>query len=155
LFVFFFAGSVSANDTVTKFQCGESSVTIYNSNVIDSPFFVVTVENLHVFEHYSFRVTAEYLHARCEKNKRGKDFLLINQICGGTACAESNYGIIDLATGKEVLKPSAPYRGNGNKAVAILGKQIKPFSTTGKPSAGSSSPNEEGEYWLVSPLEIK
>ena len=152
----FFATTIvaMANDAVTRFKCGNIPVVFYNSNVVESPFFVITVESPGIVNFHVFPVTSEFFEIRCEKDKTGKGFLLVNHLCGGTACAESNYGLIDLDTGKDVLKPDEGYHGNADKAESILGKQIKPFSCAGKRLQGSSPPNEKGEYCFISPIEL-
>ena len=147
------AGLAYADDTVTKFRCDNTSITIYNSNVIESPFFVVNIFNSHGSFHYPFLIENEFFQVRCEKSKAGKDFLLINHFCGGSGCRETNYALIELHTGKEVLKPAPHPSGNANKAESILGKKIKQFSCS-KYSKGSSSSNDKGEYCFVSPLEL-
>jgi len=144
---------VMANDAVTRFHCGNTSIVLYNSNVAESPFFVLTVANSGAVNYHVFPVTNEFLDVRCEKNKKGKDFLLVNHHCGGSACSESNYGLIDLSTGKEVLKPSERYHGNSDQVASILGKTISPFSCK-KRSKGSSTPNDKGEFCIVSPIVL-
>lgn len=154
--IFFLSATTTvamADDTVTKFKCGNTSVILYNSNVVESPFFVLTVEIPGTTNFYAFPVTNEFLEVRCEKNKKGKDFLLVNHFCGGRICSESNYSLIDLSTNKEVLKASESYRGNSVKVESILGKPIIPFSCK-KFSKGSSTPNDKGEFCIVSPIEL-
>ncbi|MGA9111574.1 MAG: hypothetical protein ACLPSL_08290 [Smithella sp.] len=154
--IFFLSATTTvamADDTLTKFKCGNTSVILYNSSVVESPFFVLTVEISGVANFYAFPVTNEFLEIRCEKNKKGKDFLLLNHICGGSKCSESNYSLIDLSTNKQVLNASEPYHGNSDKAASILGKPIIPFSCKIF-SKGSSTPNDKGEYCIVSPIEL-
>ena len=143
----------TADDTVTKLRCGNTSITIYNSNVIESPFFVVSIFHSYGSSHYPFRVDNDFFKVRCEKSKDGKEFLLIDNVCGGSGCGDYNYALIDLHTGKEVLKPASYPGRNASKAESILGKKIKPFSCS-KYSEGSSTPNDKGEYCFVSPLEL-
>jgi hypothetical protein len=146
-------GPAVADDTVTKFKCGGASITIYNSNVIESPFFVVSIFNSFGSFSYSFSVENEFLQVRCEKSKDGKDYLLINNYCGGSGCSESNYALIDLKTGNKVLEIAPHPGGNADKAEAILGKKIEPFSCS-KYCKGTCTPNEKGEYCFISPLEL-
>jgi hypothetical protein len=143
------AVSVIADDSVTKFSCGRSSITLYNSNIEESPFFVITVWNGRSQNSYSLPATQEFLNVRCEKDNKGNDYLLVSHLCGGSACSESNYALIALDNNKQVLNASERYKGNGDKAASILGKTIRPFSCK-KRSKGAVEPNESGEYCLVS-----
>jgi hypothetical protein len=154
--IFFLSATTTfamADDTVTKLKCGNMSIVLYNSDIIDSPFFALTVAIPGIGNSYAFQVTNEFLEIRCEKNKKGKDFLLLNHICGGSRCSESNYSLIDLSTNKQVLNASEPYHGNSDKAASILGKPIIPFSCKIF-LKGSSTPNDKGEYCIVSPIEL-
>ncbi len=146
------ASLAKAGDTVTKFKCANTSIIIYSKNSSESPVFAVRIINSNGSFYYPFSDENEFLQVRCEKSKVGKDFLLINNFCGGSGCAESNYALIDLDTGKEVLKP-APYPGgNASKAESILGKKIKLFSCEKYFKGSSAFPNDKGEYCFSSPL---
>jgi hypothetical protein len=153
IFCILSAGLAVADDTVTKFNCGGASITIYNSNVIESPFFVVSISNSIGSFHYSFSVVNEFLDVRYEKSKEGKEYLLINNHCGGSGCSESNFALIDLKTGNMVLQIALHPGGNADKAEDILGKKIEPFSCS-KHHKGTCTPNEKGEYCFISPLEL-
>ena len=153
LFLSFTTSVAVANDAVSKFKCNNTSVILYNSNVVESPFFVLTIKSPGRPNFHTFPVTEEFLDVRCEKDKKGKDFLLVNHICGGSGCSESNYALIDMTTGKEVLKASERWRGNASRAKSMLGKPLIPFSCK-EWSKSSSKPNERGEFCLVSPIEL-
>jgi hypothetical protein len=153
VFLSFTTSVALANDAVTKFKCYGTPVILYNSNIVESPFFVLTIENPGHPNFHTFPVTEEFLDVRCEKDKNGKDFLLVNHFCGGSRCAESNYALIDLSTGKEVLKASETMLGNANRAESILGKPLIPFSCKER-SKSSSKSNDRGEFCLVSPIEL-
>lgn len=138
-----------ADDGLTRFSCGKTSITLYNGNIPESPFFVITVWNGKSKEYYTYLATSEFLDVRCDNDEKGKDYLLVNHFCGGSGCSESNYALIDLDSNKEILKASEPYSGNNVKTASILGKTIKPFSCK-MHSKGSSKPNDKGEFCLVS-----
>jgi hypothetical protein len=142
-----------ANDTVTKFKCHSTPVILYNSNVVEFPFFVLTIESPGHPNSHTFPVTEELLGVRCENDKNGKELLLVNHVCGGNGCAESNHALIELSTGKEVLKASETMLGNVSRAESILGKPLIPFSCK-EWSKSSSKPNDRGEFCLVSPIEL-
>ena len=142
-----------ANDRVTKFKCNNISVILYNSNVVESPYFILTIETPGHPNFHPFPVTEEFLETRCEKDVKGSVFLLVNHFCGGSGCSDSNYALIELSTGKEVLRASDRYRGNANSAELILGKPITPFSCK-EHSKGASTLNDNGEVCLVSPIEL-
>jgi hypothetical protein len=141
-----------ANGNVSKLQCDNVQIEIYNSNVPESPFFVVTIHARTTTRHV-FEVTEELLEARCERSKTGESFLLLNHFCAGSGCAESNYALIALSTGKEELHSSERWRGNADRAAAILGKPVAPFMCN-QHSRDSSEPNAWGEVCVISPIEL-
>ncbi|MBF0558563.1 MAG: hypothetical protein HQL08_07255 [Nitrospirae bacterium] len=154
IFLFLLFPSLSfGNDAVTKLTCGNGRIEVYNSNVVESPFFVVSIFNSKGIFYHSFLADKEFLEVRCEKMNEGKEILLINHFCGGSGCAESNYIIIDPMTGKVMLEPTDGFSGNANKASSILGKAVKPFSCL-KHSRSNVKQNANGEYCLMSPLEL-
>ena len=61
---------------------------------------------------------------RCETTLKGDPVLLINHICGGSGCIESNFAIIDMVSLKLLLSADSPKKGNYSTAERILGKKI-------------------------------
>src|SRR4051812_47169802 len=109
------------SSAATQFTCGGHSVSVFNSNIPESPFFVLNIEGI---DHLPFSTENEYFAVRCETDRRGRERILILHTCGGSGCADrANFGIVDPRTGKLLLKPTARYRGNRDKAEAILGKK--------------------------------
>jgi hypothetical protein len=78
---------------------------------------------------HKFEIQKDYLHLRCETTSTGKSVIFINHFCGGSGCADlGNYGIIEANTGKVILEPNEPFKGNAEKAKEIMGKELKPFA---------------------------
>ena len=147
------AATSFANDAVTKFQCETATISIFNSNIIESPFFVVTVNTKRGVNYYPFLVEQEFFQTRCEKNADGKNYLLINNFCGGSGCSNSNYELIDLTTGKEVLKTRTDLGSNSSEAESILKKHLVPFSCS-RYTKTQTVPNDKGEFCFISALEL-
>lgn len=135
-------------------HCGKADVTLLNSSDIRSPFFVLTVRVLNGQVHYRYRMDGEYFEIRCETKSDGKKVVLLNHFCGGSGCADSNYGIVDSESGNQLLEPTAPSRGNADQASRLLGHPVKPFSCEQYSSTSSAVPDAEGEYCFRSPLEL-
>ena len=140
----------------TRLMCGGREVSVFNSNISESPFFVLHVGGL---THIPFSVENEGFALRCERDARGRDRLVILHSCGGSGCADqSNFGIIDPKNGKVLVRPNARHRGNWSKAESVLGKKLKPFEcdtpAAPLPSKTSIAESHNGEYCFVSPLEL-
>jgi hypothetical protein len=132
--------------------CGGRSIGIFNSNIPESPFFVLDVGGV---DHIPFSMENEYFAVRCEKDLKGRDRLLILHSCGGSGCADqANFGIVDPRTGKILLRPNARHRGNWNKAVAVLGKKFKPFECDTHSKTSVTESQNGGDYCFVSPLVL-
>lgn len=146
-------GNAAADGGLTKFNCGNVPVELYNGNISESPFFVLTVHSYGHTNYHAFEVTKEFLRVRCEQDKTGDEFLLVSHICGGSACVESNYYIIKLSSGEKVLQPSERQQGNAGQASTIFGKPITPFACK-QYFRGAATPNAMGEVCVVSPIEL-
>lgn len=90
--------------------------------------FAVTIRTASPKKVLRYSNENDFLKLRCQPDKNGKLMLLVNHTCGGTGCAESNFGIIDLQTLDVLLVPDSRWKGNHTKAEAILGVKIKSFS---------------------------
>lgn len=62
-----------------------------------------------------------WFHAACLPTRRGKPLLVFQSYCGGSACLEGNYGAVDPASLKLLLRPSAKNRENEKQLRALLG----------------------------------
>jgi hypothetical protein len=63
-----------------------------------------------------------WLHAACVTDAKGKSLLLFQSYCGGSACVEDKYGIVEPRGLKLLLTPSAKNIGNSKAASNLLGK---------------------------------
>jgi hypothetical protein len=65
-----------------------------------------------------------WFFAACVSDKQGAQRLLYQESCGGSACVEDKYGIVDPQTLKTLLLP--PTKNEGNSAIAsrLLNKKV-------------------------------
>jgi hypothetical protein len=65
-----------------------------------------------------------WFFAACVLDKQGAHRLLYQESCGGSACVEDKYGIVDPQTLKTLLQP--PIKNEGNSAIAsrLLNKKV-------------------------------
>ena len=61
-----------------------------------------------------------WFYAACVKDGRGRPRLLFQSSCGGSACVEDKFGVIDPATLAVLLRPGSANRGNIQRADALL-----------------------------------
>lgn len=136
------------------FRCGNATASLFNSSVKGSPFFVLTVQVSTAWMYYPYLMDREYFEMRCETKSNGKKVILLNHFCGGSGCAESNYGIVDAETGKQLLEPGAGFRGNDDRASRLLGHPVKPFSCKWYSTSSTSIAGAEGEHCFMSRQEL-
>ena len=126
LFSLSIASTLSVADSIS---CGDSLVTVSDASSTKKPFFTVTIEGKSTTSNHQFEIQKDYLHLRCEITSTGKSVIFINHFCGGSGCADlGNYGIIETSTGKFLLEPNQPFKGNTKQAKEIMGKELKPFT---------------------------
>ncbi len=135
-------------------RCGNATASLFNSSVKGSPFFVLTVQVPIARKYYPYLMDREYFEMRCETKSDGKKVILLNHFCGGSSCVESNYGIIDAETGKQLLEPSAGFRGNDDQASRVLGHPVKPFSCKTFSKTSARTLGAEGEHCFMSSQEL-
>lgn len=136
-----------------SFVCGGSRVEIFNSDDLANPNFVIQLSRASKRLKVLYSAEKEYLFLRCESSHNGP-VLLVNHFCGGSGCAESNFGIIDPRRMKILLVPNKSLHGNNDRAERVIGHAIKPFSCA-KPSHTSQGRQTNGAYCYSSPLELK
>ena len=109
-------------------ECGDAQATVLSSQKGSFPYFGLSIFHRDYQKTYTFKVDKEYFKLRCETALDGSKVFLALHTCGGSGCADlSNFGIIDTKNGEMLLSPSAPYKGNLEKAIEILKFQPKPF----------------------------
>lgn len=153
MLIFGVSGGAIAEDNSTL-HCGSAEVGVFNSAIKGSPFFVLKVQAPTGWKYYPFLMTRDYFEMRCETRANGRKAILLNHFCGGSGCAESNYGIVDAETGKQLLEPEEGYRGNYDRASRILGHPVKSFSCKTHSSTSLGEMGAEGEYCFRSPQEL-
>lgn len=137
----------------SDFLCGDAQVKVLNSEDIQDPTFRVLVSQDDQKLEVSYSAQKEFLFVRCEQTREGEAALLVNHVCGGSGCVESNFGIIDPQHLKVLLTPNPHEKDNSVLAEKILGNPVKPF-TCKNPSRGSYATPSNGEFCYVSPLEL-
>lgn len=124
--------SLSVASTVSiaeSISCGDSLITVFDAPSAKEPFFSVIIEGKSVSSNHKFEIQKDYLQLRCEITSTGASVVLINNFCGGSGCADvGNYGIIEANTGKVLLEPNEPFKGNTEKAKEVMGKELKSFT---------------------------
>ena len=65
-----------------------------------------------------------WFFAACVSDKQGRQRLVYQEFCGGSACVEDNYGIVDPQTLKTLLEPSTKNEGNSALASRLLNKRV-------------------------------
>lgn len=113
-----------------EFACGGSKVTIDSApkgfrspeeafastgQVVRAQLVVVRGDARAVFEGWH---DIDYIGGQCVTDSSGKPYIIYQAICGGSGCHDSNWGIIDAASLREVLKPEGE---NTARATGILG----------------------------------
>lgn len=151
--IFPFVSFADENVPHDNFTCGASNVEIFNNKEVDQPFFFIKISNSNQSTTIRYSVRNEFLFVRCDSDFQKSPVVLLNHICGGTGCSESNFGIINARTLEVLLTPTQDMPGNGDKAKKIMGSEIKPFSckSCSKTSEGSQG---NGEYCYISPIEL-
>jgi hypothetical protein len=146
--------TVAAEDNLLT--CGKTTVSLFNSTVKESPFYVLKIKAPAAEFHYPYYMDREFFELRCEASASGKKYVLFNWTCGGTGYNEAGFGLVDTDTGKIRLKPGGRWRedGNWNKASKILGHPVKPFSCKEFSRTSTGAPGAQGELCFVSPQEL-
>jgi hypothetical protein len=124
--------SLSAASTLSladSISCGDTLVTASDAPSANEPFFSVKIEGKSTTSNHQFEIQKDYLNLRCEITSTGNSVIFINHFCGGSACADfGNFGIIEASTGKVLLEPNQPFKGNAGQAKEIMGKELNPFT---------------------------
>jgi len=68
-----------------------------------------------------------WLDAACVRDGRGRERLLFQASCGGSACVEDRYGLVDPQRLVLLLAPGPGDRGNAKAAAAALGLPEAPW----------------------------
>jgi hypothetical protein len=125
------SSQLMADSSQKPLICGKASITATHARFQEGrrgEDFAITVKIGSQKKVFRYSNENDFLKLRCQADKNRQSMLLVNHTCGGTGCAESNFGIIDLQTLDVLLKPDSRWKGNHTKAEAILGVKIKPFS---------------------------
>ncbi len=120
---------VSTFSVADSISCGDTLVTVSDAPSAKEPFFNVKIEGKSISKNHQFEIQKDYLYLRCEITSTGKTVIFINHFCGGSGCADfGNYGVIEADTGKVLLEPNQPFKGNSEEAKEIMVKELKPFN---------------------------
>lgn len=64
-----------------------------------------------------------FFYAACVTDSSGRELLLIETFCEGSACPEDHYGIIDPVSQEFLLNPDHYSQGNAREAAFVLGHE--------------------------------
>lgn len=113
-----------------EFECGGAQVAIDSSPIgfgspeeafvktgqlVQAQLVVVRGKSRVVFQ--SWR-DIDYIGGECVADAKGKLYIVYQAKCGGSGCHDSNWGIIDATSLREVLRPAGE---NSERATEILG----------------------------------
>jgi hypothetical protein len=65
-----------------------------------------------------------WFHVACLQTANGEPLLVIQSYCGGSACVEGKYGVVDPSTLKFLLRPSRKNIENRGAASKLLGYAV-------------------------------
>ena len=118
--------SVSSHGKSYDSQCGPTKFRVNVENKghpLDNRYELVAVTSAGDKKLF----TAEeggWLHAACVITTKSEPVLLFQSYCGGSGCVEDKYGIVQAATLKVLVRPSAKNIGNSKQASNVLGKPV-------------------------------
>ncbi len=117
---------LSVHASASALSCGKARAVVIDAESAEKPYFTVTVTSANISKSYQFNIENDFINVSCDNKSDGSLVFVIRHTCGGSACSNHNFGIIDTASGEVLLTPSDRYKGNAEKANAIMGKEIKP-----------------------------
>lgn len=147
--------STDAVGQTTTVSCGSAQFSVFNSAIAESPFFVLRVATPTGWpRYYPLYMGLDFLKVRCEAIAGGAEAILFEHSCSGSGC-DSNYGVIDVETGRLLSEPGDGRSGGNQEATArILGHPVRAFECNGGLSSTSQTEGgTNGEYCYVSPQE--
>ncbi|NMG65952.1 hypothetical protein GPA19_13455 [Azoarcus indigens] len=121
------------------FVCGDSVVHATTAQARGDVWlqdFVVTLERGGERRVLRFKPENDFLRLHCVAHG-GRGYLVVDHSCGGSGCADHNYGVVDLADFSEPLQPTERYRGNEAAARRLLEGDL-PASLDCRDTAGAS-----------------
>jgi hypothetical protein len=69
-----------------------------------------------------------WFYAACLPDKQGVEKLVYQEFCGGSACVEDRYGIVDPQSIKTLLRPPTKNEPNSRQASRLLGQKVPDLS---------------------------
>jgi hypothetical protein len=145
---------VAVGASAATLKCGDAQAAVINSTIVSYPYFTIALVSKSFEKFYRFTAENEFLKMRCDKLADGSPVLFVLHSCGGSGCAEeTNFGVIDVTSGKILLEPNERWHGNAAQAKKILGKDIVPFSCFTANRALEKS-IENGEICFSSGVEL-
>ena len=119
------------------FECGGTRVSIDSApkgfrspeeayakagQSVQAQLVLVRGESRVVFQSWG---AIDYIGGECVADSKGRPHIVYQAKCGGSGCLESNWGIIDATSLREILKPAGE---NTARATEILGATPRPIS---------------------------
>ncbi|MDO8342672.1 MAG: hypothetical protein Q7T48_05705 [Cellvibrio sp.] len=116
----------ASSSTASALSCGKARAVVTDAESAGKPYFTVAVTNANISKSYQFTIVNDFINVSCDNRPDGSLVFVIRHFCGGSGCSDLNFGIIDANSGEVILTPSDRYKGNAEKAKAIMGREIKP-----------------------------
>jgi hypothetical protein len=69
-----------------------------------------------------------WFEVACDASAKGEPVLIFQSYCGGSACVEEKYGVIDTRTSRLILAPSKKNVANSREGQRLLGKPVPRLS---------------------------
>ena len=116
--------SLEAQSDELQMRCGDTVITALPAKTKGGETYLrnfkITLSNKYDTKEFEFSPENDFLNLNCFYSATSK-FLVINHFCGGSGCAESNYGVVELPSFRVLLTPGNRWRGNESVALTILG----------------------------------
>jgi hypothetical protein len=107
-----------------QMRCGNTVITASPAKVKGGETYVrnfkITLRNDSGDKTFEFNPENDFLNLSCFRSA-SSEYLLINHICSGTGCSESNYGVVKLPSFQVLLMPTDRWKGNNAAASTLLG----------------------------------
>ncbi len=127
-------GPCWAKTSSFKAQCGNSTfeVTLENrGSTLENRYELRASSAVAGADRKLLYVSNEggWFYAQCLPSAAagGRSLLLFQAFCGGSACVEDRYGVVDADTLKLLLRPPKGNVGNAKAAAKVIGRKDVPY----------------------------
>lgn len=107
-----------------QMHCGDTVITASPAKVKGGETYVrnfkITLRNDSVDKAFELSPENDFLNLICFRGASSQ-YLLINHVCSGSGCSESNYGVVELPSLRVLLMPTDRWTGNASATSTLLG----------------------------------